>query len=109
MKGQGASLRLTVKEKLKVWRRVRVRCKAAIEDISHESGLCKMLEEETRRLFGIDKAYGLTVRDTFPELGLHRPAHAGWNDYWWSVWTQGGYKSRLEVCNSIIRKFEYKK
>ena len=44
----------------------------------------------------------------FPEMQEYLPKYALICDYWWPLDLEG-YRARLEVCNEIIKKLEYKK
>ena len=99
------------KTKLKIWRAVRRRMKyAAKHPYCEASGLCydlitvaELILKDPSVLLD-HQAYEL-----FPEMLEFKPTNRPRNSFWWSVFTSEGYSKRVEVCNEIIKKLEYKK
>lgn len=104
------------KLRLEIWRVVRRKQKDVVKYGSFESvGLCKHLYREAKKRLPLfqhirDKNLSPSQMSTtlFPELLGSRPTTADAHGYWWSQ-TSRGQKARLNVCNKIIAKLEYKK
>jgi hypothetical protein len=99
----------TVKERLAIWRKVRKSVKSLVA-VGNSRGLCHLIDDTLGNCEG-DKPdhkrpYSNTIHERYPEFFKHKPATAG--TYWWDL-NQEGMKTRLDVCNKIIKQLEYKK
>lgn len=99
----------TVKERLAIWRKVRKAVKDRIAN-SKPKGLCHLIDDTLKDAEGYKpehkRPYSDTIRERYPEFFKYKPAAAG--AYWWDL-THDGMKTRLKVCNLIIKELEYKK
>ena len=112
---------MTQKTRLKVWRAVRREIKKRVE-LSKDpnsmdqvnlwgEGLCHFLRDETckvKRIHDYFPIWQMHESNWFPELTNYKPDGLRSSDYWWPLDLEG-YQARLEVCNEIIKKLEYKK
>ena len=99
------------KTRLKIWRAVRRRMKVAAKaPHTSEYGLCRALLGEGRRILQDPTFCETSLEiDVFPEMRQFKPSDCSYYcDYWWPFDLEG-YQVRLEVCNEIIKKLEYKK
>ena len=108
------------KTRLKVWRAVRREIKKHVElskkdpnlnVINSGRGLCTFLRDETckvKQIYDYVSIWQIHERNWFPELTNYKPDGLRSSDYWWPLDLEG-YQARLEVCNEIIKKLEYKK
>ena len=76
-------------------------------------GLCFSLLRMASRMASADfiEVYSiddLLIETLFPEMLQFKPAEFEIPKYWWDF-TEEGYRKRVNVCNEIIKKLEYKK